>query len=274
MTELTPPPLDRLDPAGARTFALTRRPLELRFRRATLAGRKWPALDYLRVRLTGPELVGFGSAGDDDHIRVFFPGAGDPVGTAEELRAAPSREYTPLAWGDDGATGWLDLEFAGHGGSGVGARWAATAPPGSVVGIGGPRRTMSIEGKPEAWLLAGDEAAIPQIKRYAALIRDDTPATILVEVADAAHAVPIQAPVPVTYVPRDGRPAGSALAAALDAIGAADRPTGAVFGFVAAEASIVPPARALLLDRWGLDPETVVAKGYWKLGEPEYHAPH
>ncbi|WP_341769733.1 hypothetical protein [Agromyces protaetiae] len=34
------------------------------------------------------------------------------------------------------------------------------------------------------------------------------------------------------------------------------------------------PGRALVLDRWGLDPEHVVVKGYWRRGEAEYHAPH
>ncbi len=269
------PSTDRPGPGDLRAFALTRRRLDLRFRRATLASREWPAPDYVRVRLAGPELVGFGSDGHDDHIRVFFPDPGAPLpGTIDELRAAPSREYTPLAWGDDGGTGWLDLEVALHGDAGVGAPWAARAPIGAAVGIGGPRGTLSIEGTPDAWLLAGDETAIPQIRRYAALIPAGAPATILVEVADSAHEVPIEAPVPVTYVPRDGTPSGSALADRLAAISASDRPQGAVFGFVAAEASIVPPARALLLDRWGLDSETVVVKGYWKCGEPEFHAPH
>ena len=78
----------------------------------------------------------------------------------------------------------------------------------------------------------------------------------------------------IEHVHRGTAPAGSALAARIDAIGTADRPDGAVFGFVAAEQSIVKPGRALLLERWGLDTDHVVIKGYWKRGSAEYHAPH
>ena len=37
-----------------------------------------------------------------------------------------------------------------------------------------------------------------------------------------------------------------------------------LLAFVAAEAAIVPVARALLLDRWQLTPEAVITKGYWR----------
>ena len=59
-----------------------------------------------------------------------------------------------------------------------------------------------------------------------------------------------------------------------DALDAQDRPDGSVFAFVAAEQSIVKPGRALLLDRWSLDADQIIVKGYWKRGETEYHAPH
>ncbi|HBR88997.1 MAG TPA: siderophore-interacting protein, partial [Microbacterium sp.] len=55
------------------TFRIERRPLELRFRWTTLTAREWVTPDYVRVRLTGDDLVGFASLGADDHIRVFFP---------------------------------------------------------------------------------------------------------------------------------------------------------------------------------------------------------
>jgi NADPH-dependent ferric siderophore reductase len=258
------------------TFTLEREPLELRFRFCTLVAREWITPGYVRVRVAGPDLVGFGSRGHDDHIRIFLPDpAGDAPASVEEMRAAPSREFTPLFWGvsDDGA-GWLDLEFALHGEEGVAGVWAATAPLGAPLGVGGPRGSTSISGAPDGWLLAGDETAVPQIRRYAALIPAGTAATILVEVADAEHEVPIDAPVAVEYVHRGAAPAGSALTARLDAMTADERPPGDLFAFVAAEQGIVKPARALLVDRWGLAPDRVVVKGYWKRGEPEYHAPH
>ncbi|HKP07642.1 MAG TPA: siderophore-interacting protein, partial [Microbacterium sp.] len=131
-------------------------------------------------------------------------------------------------------------------------------------------------GRPDAWLLAGDETAVPAIRRFAQAMNADAIGRIVVEVRDAAHELAIDAPagIVVEQAHRGIRPAGSALAARLDSVTTADRPDGAVFGFVAAEQSIVRPGRALLLDRWGLEPDAVIVKGYWKAGETEYHAPH
>lgn len=257
------------------TFSLEPTGLELRFRRATLVAREWLTRGYVRIRLQGDDLRGFTSLGADDHLRIFFP-EGDP-GTVEELRASPSREYTPLAWDED----WLELEFAIHGDpaegtAGIAAAWAATAPLGASTAIGGPRGSKVLKGRPDAWLLAGDETAVPAMRRFAQAMDDDAAGRIVVEVTDASHELPIDAPagIAVEFVHRSTAAAGSALAARLDAIGADERPAGAVFGFVAAEQSIVKPGRALLLERWGLDSDQVIVKGYWKRGETEYHAPH
>lgn len=254
------------------SFRLERRPLELKFRQATLASRTWETPTYVRVRLTGEDLSGFDSPGSDDHMRLFFADA--DAADLEAVRAAPSREYTPLAW--DAAEGWLDVEFAVHGDEGIAAPWAATAPVGAPVAVGGPRGSMVIDGRPDAWFLAGDETAVPAIRRFAALMDADAAGRILVETTDAAHELAIVAPagVTVTQVHRGDAFPGTALAAALTALDAADRPAGSVFGFVAAEQAIVKPARALLVDRWGLSTDEFVAKGYWKSGEAEYHAPH
>lgn len=260
-------------PPAPSSFVLQPARLELRFRRVRLAAREWLTRAYVRVRLEGSELAGFASRGADDHIRVFFP-QGDPQ-TADELRAAPSRQYTPLAWGDD----WLELEFAVHGDpaagtAGVAAAWAATAPLGAIAGVGGPRGSKVLTGRPDAWLLAGDETAVPAMRRFAQQMDVDAVGMICVEVTDAAHELPIDAPagVRVEQVHRGGGHPGGALAARLDALTAADRPAGSVLGFVAAEQSIVRPARNLLLERWGLDAEQVVVKGYWKRGVAD--APH
>lgn len=255
------------------TFTLSRAGLDLRFRFATLTAREWLTDAYVRVRVQGDDLVGFTSPGSDDHMRLFFPGA--PVSSVEELRESPSREYTPFAWGED----WLDIEFAIHGAPrdrGVAAEWAASAELGSVVGVGGPRGSMLIEGAPEGWLLAGDETAVPAIRRFAQSMAPDTVGLILVEVPDAAHELAVDAPAAVTveYVHRGDRPGGEALGERLDALGAEDRPAGDVFAFIAAEQGIVKHGRALAIDRWGLDADRIVVKGYWKRGDVEFHAPH
>jgi len=248
-------------------FSIERRGLELRFRTVTLTSREWLASDYVRVRLSGVDLEGFDSLGSDDHMRLFFPAG--PVGSVDELRAAPSREYTPLAWGDD----WLDVEFAVHAGDGVAAPWAAKAPLGSSIGVGGPRGSAVLAGTPGSWFLVGDETAIPAIRRFAALIPEGAAARIVIETVAASGEVHVDAPVDVEWLHRGTDPAGSALIELLDGLSAADAVGEDPFVFIAAEQSIVKPGRALL-ERWGVDTSRATVKGYWKRGEAEYHAPH
>lgn len=269
-------------------FTLDRVPRELVFRPVTLTARERLASHYLRLRLEGEALRGFDSLGSDDHIRLFFPGESPAEGFRLDgdagaldvgaLRESPSREYTPLAW--DAEAGVLEIEFVVHGEHGIAGRWADHAPIGSVIGVGGPRGSMVITGEPDGWLLAGDETALPAIRRFLARLSREGDATprglVLVEVPDAAHRPALEAPAgtELRWVHRDGRPQGEALVAALDALGPEDRPVGEVFAFVAAEHAIVKPGRALLLDRWGLASDQLVVKGYWRRGEAEYHAPH
>ncbi len=241
---------------------------ELVFRSAHLAERTFLTPSFVRLRFEGAELRGFDSPGADDHIRVFFP-----TEPGRDLREAPNREYTPVSW--DAAEGWLDIDVALHG-AGVGSRWAASAPLSAPVGVGGPRGSMVLVGRPDAWLLAGDETAVPAIRRFAAAMDDDAVGRIAIEVPDAAHDLPVAAPpgVEVVQLHRGARPAGGELGDWLDALDVEERPDGCVFGFVAAEQSVVRSGRALLLDRWTGDPAATVVKGYWKRGTAEYHAPH
>lgn len=241
---------------------------DLVFRAANLAQRTFLTPSYVRLRFEGADLRGFDSPGADDHIRVFFPDEAEG-----DLRSAPSREYTPVSW--DADAGWLDIDVALHG-AGLGSRWAESAALGAPVGVGGPRGSMVLVGRPDAWLLAGDETAVPAIRRFAAAMDDDAVGRIAVEVPDAAHDLPVAAPpgVEVVQVHRGERAAGEELADWLDALDVEERPDGCVFGFVAAEQSVVRAGRALLLDRWTGDPAATVVKGYWKRGSAEYHAPH
>lgn len=248
-------------------FSIERHGLDLRFRTATLSEREWLAPNYVRVRLTGDDLAGFESLGADDHMRLFFTEAA--TDSVDELRASPNREYTPLAWGEN----WLDVEFAVHGDDGVGARWAASAPLGSPIGVGGPRGSAVLTGAPGSWLLVGDETAIPAIRRFAAMIPAGAPARIVIEVVSDADQLALNAPVAVEWLHRGDAPAGSALVAFLDGLGEADAVGSDPFVFIAAEQQIVKPGRALLA-RWGVDVSKAVVKGYWKRDEAEYHAPH
>ncbi|WP_194420490.1 siderophore-interacting protein [Microbacterium abyssi] len=248
------------------SFSLERQRLDLQFRTVTFTAREQLAPNYVRVRLEGDDLFGFTSLGSDDHMRLFFPD--EMPDSVEELRAAPSREYTPLVWAEN----WLEVEFAVHGDEGVAARWAATAPLGSQIGVGGPRGSAVITGTPGSWFLAGDETAIPAIRRFAALIGDQ-PARVVVEVRGSEDEIAIDAPSKAEWLHRGNAPAGSALISLLEGLGESDAVGTDPFVFIAAEQSVVKPGRALLA-RWGVDTDHATVKGYWKRGEAEYHAPH
>ncbi|HRA06237.1 MAG TPA: siderophore-interacting protein [Propionicimonas sp.] len=233
-------------------------PLESALRPAFLAGREWLTAGYVRLRLAGPGLAGFSSPGADDHVRLFFAPHGSPApADPDGWREFGSREYTPLNVGDD----WVEFDFVVHG-DGPGSTWAATAPLGSLVAIGGPRRSNAVVGKPDAWFLAGDETAVPAITRF---LRERDPATaarVIVEVAGENELLPIPSDPHshITVLVRGVDSLGDTLAR----LGKSDRPNGAVLGFVAAEAAVVPVARDLLLTRWGLAPEATIIKGYWR----------
>lgn len=234
--------------------------LEAALRPAELVDREWLTDGYVRLRLAGESLAGFNPPGADDHVRLFFPPPGAAVPTTPDgWREFPSREYTPL--NTEPAAGWAEFDFVIHG-DGPGSAWAAQAPIGSPVAVAGPRRSNAVTGHPDALLLAGDETAVPAITRFLRSRRPGTPARVIVEVAPENELVPIPAD-PATDVTVVVRGHGT-LAGTLAALGREDRPEGAVLAFVAAEAGIVPIARDLLLDRWGLSPEAVITKGYWR----------
>lgn len=242
------------------TVGFHTQPLESQLRSATLRSREWLTPGYVRVRMAGPELRGFNAPGADDHVRIFFapPGSAAPP-ASEQWREFESREYTPVA--SDTDAGWVDFDLLVHPG-GFGSNWAATAPVGSICAIAGPRRSNAVTGEPDALFLAGDETAVPAISRFLNQRRPGTPAIVLVEVAEANRLVPIPTD-DATSLTMLIRPQHS-LANALAGLTGADRPGGNLLAFVAAESSMVPAARALLQERWGLSPESVIVKGYWR----------
>jgi NADPH-dependent ferric siderophore reductase len=235
-------------------------PLETELRPVALVGRDWLTPGYVRLRFAGESLRGFHAPGADDHVRLFLAPPGSPLpDSTEGWREFPSREYTPVA--ADAEAGWVEFDFVGHG-EGIGSQWAAGAPLGSAAAIGGPRRSSAPSGEPDAWVLAGDETAVPAITRFLRARTPGTPARVILEVAPENRFVPLPGGpgIHVTVLTRDT----DGLPAALAAQGESDRPRGAVLAFVAGEAAVVPAARALLLDRWGLPEAAVVAKGYWR----------
>lgn len=245
-------------------FTLTRQPLETRRRRVRVRSVHQLTPGYRRVVFEGDELAGFTSLAADDHLRIFFPPPGEPLPepTGEGMPAGlESREYTPFAW--DGAS-WLAIDFVLHG-DGPASGWAETVRAGDEVFIGGPRGSLVMTGAPVWWLLAGDLTALPAIRRHLAAVASGTPVDVVLLSDDPADVQELSSPGELNL--RWVHPAAGSLPGDITPLVAALRELpahpGDGFAFIAAEQSVVAPARDYLLER-GVDSERAVVKGYWK----------
>lgn len=233
-----------------------------------------------RFTLKG-DMEGFASAGHADHIKAFFFPEGvaprlAPIGPrgAEfaEGERPEMRDYTPRSW--DIAKGLIDLDFVLHG-DGPASGWAAGAGIGSKLVIGGPRGSLVIPAAFDWYLLAGDETALPALGRRIEELPDGAKVVAIIEVEDAAEeqSFVTSTDLSLTYVHRNGRPAGTT-SLILDAIKAATLPDGVAYAYIAGESSMSKSVRAHLTDDRGFNPEYVKAAGYWLLGVADAQEPH
>lgn len=118
--------------------------------------------------------------------------------------------------------------------------WARSAAPGEIVGITGPGGGDFPEGT--HILLAGDETALPAIRRILANSEPDRRGTVLIEITDSADRCPLPAPagITVTWIERAS---GDSLR---DHLAAAPLPPAGEsrFVWVAAEQALVRWARS------------------------------
>lgn len=231
----------------------------------------------LRVELAG-DLSDFRSLGFDDHVKLFLPDPATGVLVLPDIGKPPAadaprpvmRDYTPV-WFDNRA-GLIVLEFALHGqGEEVGpaTRWAQTAKPGDILHIGGPRGSQVPSSAFDAYLLIGDETALPAIGRRLREAPAGTRFTILAEVATAAdrRSFETRADADIHWVCRDG---GAAAGSLLTVLSTLPLPAGDISAWVACEAAQARQVRTLLLER-GVNPAWIKAAGYWTRGVADGH---
>ena len=126
-----------------------------------------------RVTFSGPDLEGLRVTQPASSIRVLLPGPGVPElvlpswngnefllpdGTRPSIRT-----FTPRRLDVDALE--LDVDIVIHDG-GLAARWVGSAEPGDPVAISGPGRGYDIDRAATAFVLAGDETAIPAICQF------------------------------------------------------------------------------------------------------------
>jgi NADPH-dependent ferric siderophore reductase len=226
----------------------------------------------VRVTLGGAELAGFTVEQPAASVRVLLPTAGEadlvvPKWNGNEFllpdgRRPTIRTLTP--WRVDPAALELDVGIVVHGG-GVASDWALAAEAGDSAAISGPGRGYTVDGDAPAYLVAGDETAIPAITQVLDAVPDAMPVQVRVEVAhpDGRIALPEHPGATVEWCDlAPGAPPGDALG---DAVRDMELPDGTRV-WAAGEAAAVQRIRRHLFDDRGLSRAQTSVRGYWKHG--------
>jgi NADPH-dependent ferric siderophore reductase len=243
-----------------------------RFRRATVlrVERVSPRLE--RITFSGPDLEDLSIEEPAASVRMLLPDAATeslviPAWNGNEFllpdgRRPVIRTFTPRRV--DNKAHELDVEIVIHG-AGAASVWAATAGPGAQAAISGPGRGYTIDRAAPAFLLAGDETAIPAISQLLEALPLETPTQVHIEVGhpDARRALPEHAHAHVAWydLPRDAPP-GDALVAAVRAtmLSPGERV------WVAGEAAAVQRIRRNLFEERAISRAETTVRGYWKHG--------
>lgn len=225
-----------------------------------------------RIVVAGPALIGFESPAPDDHVKLFFPNAqGEfvlPEFTEHGPRypdgtlPSPARDYTPRAF--DATTGELVLDFVLHG-HGVAARWAQHARVGDALVVAGPRGSHIVADDFDAYVLLGDETALPAIARRVETLPEGAVAQVYIEVPEEADRQEFysEADVQVSWLERNGFDAASSTLLE-DVLRDFEEPDGDTFYWIAAESQRARAMRQFLEEYLNVPTDWIRATGYWK----------
>lgn len=247
------------------------------FRRVTVRRTERLSRRMARVTLAGPELAGFTVDEPAASVRLLLPSPDHeelptPVWNGNEFllpdgRRPTIRTFTPRRV--DRVAHELDVEVVIHGG-GAASAWALAADPGRPVALSGPGRGYVVDGDAPAFLLAGDETAIPAISQLLEAMPARAAVVVYVEIADplARLALPDHPRATVEWCDQmPDAPPGHALADALRK--AAPDPATRVWA--AGEAAAMQRIRRHLFDELGFPRSQATVRGYWKHGREGGH---
>ncbi|MEU4679318.1 siderophore-interacting protein [Micromonospora sp. NPDC023737] len=273
---------------------------------------------FVRVTFTGPDLDRFADNGWDQRIKLALPLPGqhgvrlpDGADWYARWRALPEEQRNPIRTYTVRAVrphlAEVDIDLVLHGDGGPATRWARRARPGDELALVGPDAGYpghhgGIEFQLPSTgrlLLAGDETAAPAIGAILERLPLDACGRALIEVPEAADALPLVTPpgVELTWLPRGAAAYGSLLVPAVtaatgDLITAsaepatgldddvdvdteilwevpAEAPSSPLYAWLAGEAGVIRTLRRHLVGERGLDRHAVAFMGYWRLGRAD-----
>lgn len=195
---------------------------------------------FVRITVTGEDLIHFGTGGLDQRIKLLFATEGVSL-PGVEFFARPMmewyREWRLLPPGEKGsmrtytvravrpAAQEIDIDFVLHGTEGPASIWAAAARPGDELLVLGPDARSTTAGGGIEWrpgsartvLLAGDETAVPAIGAILESLDDTFAGQVYLEVPEKDDALPFapRSGIEVTWLAREGAGHGELLDAAV-----------------------------------------------------------
>ena len=207
-----------------------------------------------RLELTAPELADLAYQPGQDVMLLVAVDGNRPVRRRYTIRDLdPARQL-------------LTLDIVRHG-DGPGERWVRSARPGDTIEGIAPRGKIFLNRQADWYLFAADESGLAAVFAMTGSLPPGGRAAAVLEVPEAAdeQKPDLPAGVGLTWLPREGRPAGDpeALAAALQA---AELPPGTGHVYLFGEARVVLALREVLAAR-GVPGEQVSAKAYWGRGK-------
>ncbi len=248
-----------------------------RFRRVTVRRVERLTRRLVQVTLGGDELAGLPVDEPAASVRLLLPsverGAFElPRWNGNEFLLANGtrpviRTFTPRRFDDDARA--LDLQMVVHDGAGVASEWAARAEPGLAAAVSGTGRGYTLDPHARAFVIAGDETAMPAISQLLEHLPDTVPAFVHVEIAAPDARFDLGNRDVQWHELPSGARAGDALVAA---VRAAEIPDGARI-WVAGEAASVQRIRKHLFGERGVARAHATVRGYWKLGVTESATP-
>ncbi|HYV58747.1 MAG TPA: siderophore-interacting protein [Acidimicrobiia bacterium] len=227
----------------------------------------------VRVTLAGDELAGLAVEQPAASVRMLLPSPGSddlvvPQWNGNEFllpdgRRPAIRTFTP--WRVEPVELELDIGIVVHGG-GVASEWALSARPGAPAAISGPGRGYTVDHDARAFLVAGDETALPAITQVLEALPAGAAVQVCVELGHSDGRLELPAHTGATGVEwrvlAAGAPPGEALGEAVrDAELTPDTRV-----WVAGEAAGVQRIRRHLFEERGIPRARTAVRGYWKYG--------